>query len=90
MPTQLGPRFDLPVEVGGQCRLKVRLVGVKVSPEVAAERRRKLKEWGRKKGRQPSKRQLGWCEWTLLMTNIPPRLAAVEEVLVLARARWQI
>ena len=22
----LGPRFDLPVEVGGQCRLKVRLL----------------------------------------------------------------
>ena len=68
----------------------MRLVGVRVSPEVAAERRRKLKEWGRKKGRQPSKRQLGWCEWTLLMTNIPTPLATIEDVLVLARARWQI
>jgi hypothetical protein len=88
--SQLGPRFDLPVEVGGQRRLKVRLVGVRVSPEVAAERRRKLKEWGQKKGRQPNKRQLSMCEWTLLITNIPPSWAGVEEVLVLARARWQI
>jgi len=68
----------------------VRLVGVRVSPEVAAERRRKLKEWGQKKGRQPNKRQLSMCEWTLLITNIPPSWAGVEEVLVLARARWQI
>lgn len=88
--TRLGPRFDLPVEIGGRHRLKVRLIGVKVSPEVAAQRRRKLKEWARKKMRQPSKKQLGLCEWTLLMTNIPPPLAVAEEVLVLARARWQI
>ena len=90
MLTKLGSRLDLPVEIGGLRRLKVRLIGVKVSPEVAAQRRRKLKEWARKKMRQPSKKQLGLCEWTLLMTNIPPPLAAAEEVLVLARARWQI
>jgi hypothetical protein len=90
MLPQLGPGFDLPVEIGSQRRLKVRLVGVKVSPEVAAERRRQLKEWGRKKGRQPSKKRLGLCEWTLLVTNIPPLWAGVEEVLVLARTRWQI
>lgn len=90
MLSRLGSRFDLPVEIGGQRRLKVRLIGVKVSPEVAAQRRRKLKDWARKKRRQPSKRQLSRCEWTLLVTNIPPPLAAAEEVLVLARARWQI
>lgn len=88
--SDLGPRFDLPVEIGGQRRLKVRLIGVKVPPEVAAQRRRKLKERARKKMRQPSKKQLGLCEWTLLITNLPPPLAAAEEVLVLARARWQI
>ena len=87
---KLGLRFDLSVAVGTQQRLKVRLIGAKVSPEVAAERRRKLKEWARKKMRQPSKQQLSLCEWTLLITNIPTPLAAVEEVLVLARARWQI
>ena len=86
----LGPRFDLPVEVGGQCRLKVRLIGTKVPPEVAAQRRRKLREWGRKKMHQPSQQQLGWCDWTLFITNIPTPLAGIEDVLVLARARWQI
>ena len=85
----LGSRFDLPVEVG-QCRLKVRLIGTKVPPEVAAQRRRKLKEWGRKKMRQPSQQQLSWCDWTLFITNIPTPLAGIEDVLVLARARWQI
>ena len=94
MVAKLGPQFDLPVEVGGQHRLKVCLIGAKVPPEVAAQRRRKLKEWARKKMRQPSQRQLSLCEWTLLITNIPTplaaMLAAMEEVLVLARARWQI
>lgn len=86
----LGLQFDLPVEVGGQQRLKERLIGVKVPPEVAAERRRKLKEWGRKKMRQPSKKQLSLCDWTLLITNIPTSLASVEDALVLVRARWQV
>ena len=90
MLAKLGPQFETPVEVGGQRHLKVRLIGAKVPPEVAAQRRRKLKEWGRKKMRQPNKRQLSLCEWTLLITNIPTPLAAMEEVLVLARARWQI
>ena len=87
---RLGPRFDIPVEVGIQRRLRVRLLGIKVSPEVANQRRRKLKEWARKKQRSPSQRQLGWCDWTLLITNIPTSLASVEDVLVLARVRWQI
>jgi len=86
----LSPQFDLPVEVGGQRRLKVRLIGSKVPPEVAAQRRRKLKEWARKKMRQPSKKQLSLCDWTLLITNIPTSLASVEDALVLARARWQV
>ena len=40
--------------------------------------------------RQPSQKQLGWCDWTLFITNIPTPLAGIEDVLVLARARWQI
>ena len=40
--------------------------------------------------RQPSQQQLAWCDWTLFITNIPPPLAGIEDVLVLARARWQI
>lgn len=90
MLAKLGPRFDRPVEVGAKQRLEARLVGVKVSTEVAAQRRRKLKDSARKKGRQPSKKQLGMCDWTLLITNIPDELATLEAVLVLARARWQI
>ena len=86
----LGPGFDLPVEVGGQGRLKVRLIGTKAPPEVAGERRRKLGEWGRKKMRQPSQQQLAWCDWTLFITNLPPPLAGIEDLLVLARSRWQI
>ena len=90
MEAKWGPRFELPVELGAQHRLKVRLIGVKVSPEVAQRRRRQLKESARKKQRAPSQDQLSRCGWTLLITNVPAELASLEEVLALARARWQI
>jgi Transposase DDE domain len=87
---KLDAPLDIPVELGAGQRLKVRLLGVKVPPEVSVQRRRRLKEKGRKKMRQPSKQQLSLCEWNLLITNAPASLVSVEEALVLARARWQI
>jgi hypothetical protein len=87
---KLDAPLDIPVELGAGQRLKVRLLGVKVPPEVSVQRRRRLKEKGRKKMRQPSKQQLNLCEWNLLITNAPASLVSVEEALVLARARWQI
>ncbi len=90
MLAKWGPRFDLPVQLGLRHRLKVRLIGAKVSQEVADRRKYQLKESARKKMRAPSRDQLSRCEWTLLITNIPTVLASGEAVLVLARARWQI
>jgi Transposase DDE domain len=81
---------DLPIALGAQQRLLARLLAVRVPQEVADQRRRRLRATARDRGRTPSAARLAWCDWTLLVTNVPPDMLAVREALVLARARWQI
>ena len=54
------------------------------------QRREQIRETARKHGRQANERQLALAQWTILITNVPAELLSVAEVLVLARARWQI
>jgi hypothetical protein len=81
---------DLPIALGAQQRLPARLLAVRVPPEVAAQRRRRLRVTARDRGRSPSAARLAWCDWTLLVTNAPPERLSLREALVLARARWQV
>ena len=81
---------DLPIALGAQQRLAARLVAVQVAQEVADQRRRRLRATARDRGRTPSAALLAWCDWTLLVTNVPPDRLSLREALVLARARWQI
>lgn len=85
-----GATADLEVRLGAAERLPCRLLAARVPPEVAAERRRKLKAAAKREGQTPSRERLALCDWTVLVTNAPPALLAVAEALVLARARWQV
>lgn len=75
LPSLLGAHEDgeveLRVEVGQRARLPARLLAVRVSEEVANERRRRLRKEATQR-RQPvsAKRMAGW---TILVTNTPPR-----------------
>jgi len=33
---------------------------------------------------------LAWCDWTILVTNVPAELVTPQEAAVLYRARWQV
>jgi hypothetical protein len=81
---------DVPVLMGASHRLPVRLLAIRVTQEVASERRRKLKAEARRKGQTVSKARLELADWTILVTNVPGELLSLKEALVLARARWQI
>src|SRR5918998_196598 len=85
-----GAQVDLPVTLGETHRLPVRLLAVRVPQEVADQRRRKLREEARDKGRQVSARRLALAAWVILITNAPPELVSLEAGLVLGRVRWQI
>jgi hypothetical protein len=81
---------DVPVKIGVKHRLKGRLVAIRVPEEVAQIRRKRLLESAKKRGKSVSADRLALCAWTLLLTNIPLAMASVEELVALARCRWQI
>jgi hypothetical protein len=87
-----GNAFEMDVLLGGDKVPKVpcRLVALRVSEQIANERRRRLKSEARKKGRAVSKHHLRMCDWTLLITNVPRRWLPLEIVRVLYTVRWQI
>ena len=72
----------------GKQKLPARLLAYRVSPEQVAERRLKLLENSRKKGRPVSAQRLALVEWTLLVTNAPD--LSLTEAFELHRVRWQI
>jgi Transposase DDE domain len=82
--------LDMAVALGETQHLPARLLAVRVPQEVAANRRRRLREAARKKGRQASTTRLALAAWTLLVTNVPRDRLTLREALVLARVRWQI
>ena len=84
-----GP-VDLWVCIGNKHRLPVRLLAAPVAPEVAQERRRRLKLEARRRCQPVSKKRLTLVDWTILVTNVPLEKLSLDEALVLARARWQI
>jgi len=67
-----------------------RLVCLRVNTQVASERRRREKARARKQGRTASPSHLAWCDWTLLVTNVPEPWLPLAMVRALYRLRWQI
>ncbi len=88
---QPGPFVDASILLGQEQRLPCRLIAWRLPREQASRRRRKLRqETMNKKGREPSAERLAWCDWTILVTNVPGELLTPPEATVLYRARWQV
>ena len=81
---------DLTLLLGAGQRLPCRLLAVRVPKEVEQQRRRKLREYGRKKGTTPTQKTLYLAGWTILATNVSQDRLSLQEALVLMRLRWQI
>ena len=90
LSVQTHNQLDLPVQVGGKQQLTCRLLASRVPQAIADQRRKRIKETYRKKGRQPSEKLLHLAEWTILLTNVPLSLLSLKEALLLLRVRWQI
>src|SRR5713226_7541028 len=88
---QAGPFVDVSVLLGKAQRLPCRLIAWRLPQEQANRRRQKLRqEMMNKKGREPCAERLAWCDWTILVTNVPEDLLTPKEAAVLYRARWQV
>jgi hypothetical protein len=88
---QGGPLVDPQVLVGAERQVACRIIAWRLPEEQANRRRQKLiAEARRKDGRVPGAERLAWCDWTILVTNVPEELLTPKEAAVLYRARWQI
>lgn len=88
---QRGPFVDVPILLGTTEQLPCRLLAWRLPPEQANRRRQKLKRESQSKyGKQPGAARLAWCDWTALVTSVPPDMLSPEEAVILYRARWQV
>src|SRR5207253_5583063 len=78
------------VQLGATARLPCRLIAVKVPTIVAAQRKRRLRREAKRRGHNLSAERLRGAEWNIFATNVPGEKLSIQEVLVLARSRWQI
>lgn len=81
--------LDLTVEISAQ-RLPCRLIAVRVPPEIAQQRRERVREDARKRAHHLKAETLALCDWTLLLTNLTADQVSLEAALTLLRLRWQI
>ena len=71
-------------------KLSLRLLAVRVPAEVAEQRRQRVRQEARKRGRPVSQKKLDLCEWNLLLTNAPQERISAAEGWEMRRVRWQI
>jgi hypothetical protein len=91
LTNQPGPFVDRQILLGKEQQLACRLIAWRAPEAVADRRRQKLsREMKHKYGKQPSAERLAWCDWTILVTNVPPEMLTSQEAVVLYRARWQV
>jgi hypothetical protein len=81
---------DCRVWLGAQTRVPVRLVAFRLSEASVNRARRRLREYARKKGVQPTQERVALTQWLVLVTNVPEEQLSAQEVGVLARVRWQV
>jgi Transposase DDE domain len=91
LANQAGPFVDCPILLGKAQGLPCRLIAWRLPEDQANRRRQKLRqEMKRKSGKEPSAERLAWCDWTILVTDLPAERLTPEEAVVLYRARWQV
>jgi hypothetical protein len=78
------------VWLGAQARVPVRVVAFRLSEASVNRARRRLREYARKKGRQPTQERVALTQWLVLVTNVPEAVLSARAAWVLARVRWQV
>jgi Transposase DDE domain len=68
----------------------MRLLLLRVPKAVADQRREDLRVDAQRRGQPVSEETLRLADWTMLITDVPPKRLRFEEALVLLRERWQM
>jgi hypothetical protein len=90
LPQRVGQTKELPVLVGVKQRHPLRLLMMRVPPEVAEQRRARLFSEAARLQKPVSDQALELTKWLLLLTDAPAKRLSLQEAIVLLRERWQI
>jgi len=90
LPVQVGQTKELPVLVGVKQRHRMRLLMLRVPPDIAEQRRERLRAEASRRQEPVSAQALELAGWLLLLTDAPAKRLSLEEAIVLQRERWQI
>jgi hypothetical protein len=90
LPPRVGQTKEMPVLVGVKERHPMRLLMLRVPPEIAEQGRERLRQEASRRQEPVSPQALELAGWLLLLTDAPAKLLSLEEAIVLQRERWQI
>ncbi|SRR6266567_1298405 len=90
LPQRVGQTKEMPVLVGIKQRHPMRLLMLRVPPEVAEQRRARLLADASRLQKPVSAQALELTKWLLLLTDAPAKRLSLQEAIVLQRERWQI
>lgn len=90
LPRRVGQLKQVRVCVGIKQRHPMRLIMLKVPPEIAERRRKDLRAEALEKQKPVSAHALELADWLLLLTDAPTKRLKAEEAIVLLRERWQM
>jgi hypothetical protein len=83
-------QVELNLWVGLKQRIPCRLLAIRLAPEVVQEKRRRVRETARRKGRPVNSAGFAWLEWSIFITNVPLEWLTLNQVALIYRLRWQI
>ncbi len=90
LPQTAGAELDLPIVLGARKLVQARLLAIRLPADAIKQRRERMQERARQKGKTISARAWELAQWTIMVTNVPVSKLSVQEALALLRARWQI
>jgi hypothetical protein len=90
LQSQVGDAAECVVELGSRVQLPLRLVARRVSPQVAAQRRRQAKQRAREQGKTCSPAYRYLLGWDILISNLPAETWSLEQLFALYPIRTQI
>jgi hypothetical protein len=82
--------LEMPVRILHGCKQSVRLLAVRLPQAEAEQRRARVRQEAKKRGRPVSQKKLDLCEWNIVVSNAPAELIGLKEAWVIRRVRWQI
>ena len=90
LSTQADDILDMSVQVGAKHKLGCRLVAQRIPPQKLKQRQDQLRRWESRKQKQASALKWALLEWSIYLTNATNDQLTGEEVMLMARVRWQI